>query len=218
MWRLPEIDVVRTKMAWLSEFLFRDWQYLAVATFLIIYLAKQYFNHGLNSVPGPFLAKFTNVWRLLEVRKGDFHNKAINLHKRYGDFVRLGPNAVSIADPHAIKGIYGYGSKALPKGAFYNPFQLDDNGKGLPRSLLSVQDEKIHAVMRRPIASAYTMSTLVEYEPLVDTVIEDFLRELESRYAAGDTTECDIAAWLQYCKLTHRLSVGLETDMVPRCF
>ena len=70
-------------------------------------LLNNYFNRGLQKVPGPFLAKFTDLWRLLDVHKGSHHWKIIELHRKYGKIVRLGPNYVSVADPRAIQDIYG---------------------------------------------------------------------------------------------------------------
>lgn len=35
------------------------------------------------------------------------HRQLINLHEQYGPLVRTGPNEVSVADPAAIKKIYG---------------------------------------------------------------------------------------------------------------
>lgn len=42
------------------------------------------------------------------------HAEYLKLHQDLGDVVRLGPNALSFADPQAIKDIYGL-SKRLPK-------------------------------------------------------------------------------------------------------
>lgn len=81
---------------------------------LIIYLCLQYFHGGLNKYPGPFLAKFTNLWRFLDVRRRRAEVTHIGLHKKYGDVVRLGPNVLSFADPNALKVIYGL-NKGLTK-------------------------------------------------------------------------------------------------------
>lgn len=71
------------------------------------YFARNYFNHGLNKYPGPFLASVTNWWRFFDVygRRPDITH--IKLHRKHGDIVRLGPNALSFSDPRAIKQIYG---------------------------------------------------------------------------------------------------------------
>lgn len=42
----------------------------------------------------------------------------LDLHREYGDFVRIAPNHISIADPVAVLQIYGHKSGFL-KGPFY---------------------------------------------------------------------------------------------------
>ena len=79
----------------------------ALLLVLVAYLAKNRFNHGLQKYPGPFLASLTDWWRFYDVwgRRPDITH--IRLHKQHGDIVRLGPNALSFADPKALKTIYG---------------------------------------------------------------------------------------------------------------
>lgn len=73
----------------------------------IAYLAKNYFNNGLNKYPGPLLAQFTDWWRFWDVYKRSPEETHIALHKKHGDVVRLGPNYLSFSDPAATKAIYG---------------------------------------------------------------------------------------------------------------
>lgn len=35
-------------------------------------------------IPGPYAAKFTRLWYLWQMRRGDFHWTNINLHRQYG--------------------------------------------------------------------------------------------------------------------------------------
>jgi hypothetical protein len=81
--------------------------FLVVPVVLVAYVAANYFNHGLNKYPGPFLASLTDWWRFIDVygRRPDITH--IKLHRQHGDMVRLGPNSLSFADPKAIKQIYG---------------------------------------------------------------------------------------------------------------
>lgn len=72
-----------------------------------LFLLRNYFNNGLHKIPGPFWARFTNLWRAYDVHKGQHHLTVVDLHRKYGPYVRLGPNYISIADPKAIKDIYG---------------------------------------------------------------------------------------------------------------
>lgn len=51
--------------------------------------------------------------------------------------------------------------------------------------------------MRKPISHAFAMSTLVDYEPYVDSTSKLFASRLTSLYAiTGDV--CDLGEWLQY--------------------
>jgi hypothetical protein len=65
------------------------------------------FGGGLSGIPGPTLAKFTRLWKLHSVWKGDHHRTEIELHQKHGPLVRIGPRHVSVADPAAIPVIYG---------------------------------------------------------------------------------------------------------------
>lgn len=84
----------------------QHWLLISGAT-LLLWLAKNRYQKGLNKYPGPFLASITNWWRFFDVygRRPEVTHRA--LHKKYGDVVRLGPNTLSFSDPSALKSIYG---------------------------------------------------------------------------------------------------------------
>ena len=67
-------------------------------------------------------------------------------------------------------------------------------------TLFTSQDEKFHARLRRAVANSYALSTLVQFEPFVDSTTAVFLQQLEERYAnrPGKMGICDFGAWLQY--------------------
>ena len=71
----------------------------------------------LNSFPGPPLAKFTNLWRFIDVWAGRADLTQQALHKKHGRYVRLGPNCLSITDPAAIKSVYTT-RNAFPKVSY----------------------------------------------------------------------------------------------------
>jgi hypothetical protein len=79
----------------------------AIVIAFVAYLLKNYFNHGLNKYPGPFLASLTDWWRFVDVYKRRPEVTHLKLHAKHGDVVRLGPNSLSFADPKALKSIYG---------------------------------------------------------------------------------------------------------------
>ena len=71
-----------------------------------VYGARQTICSPLNSVPGPFAAKFTNLWQAFLYYRGKQYSTVRELHDRYGAAVRLGPKHVSLNDSSLIKKIY----------------------------------------------------------------------------------------------------------------
>jgi cytochrome P450 len=167
----------------------------ALAILIIIHFTRNYFHHGLNRYPGPFLARITNWWRFFDVLNRRPEVTHIRLHKTHGDVVRLGPNYLSFADPRAVKDIYGL-NKGFIKSDFYPVQQSVSAGHRLP-SLFSTTDNTFHANLRRSINSAFSMSTLVQYEPFVDSTTSLFLSQTDKLYASPGIT-CDFARWLQF--------------------
>lgn len=80
---------------------------------LIFYLLPFLRNWSIQDIPGPFLAKFSNLWYMYECRRGRRYLTVHRLHEQLGKLVRVQPNHVSIADPDAIPVIYGHGTGFL---------------------------------------------------------------------------------------------------------
>ncbi|KAI1472869.1 cytochrome P450 [Daldinia caldariorum] len=178
----------------IGSFIAHFWLPLIVSAVLIRLVRNRYHN-GLNKYPGPFLASLTDLWRFWDVygqRPDITHRK---LHAKYGDVVRLGPNSLSIADPKALKTIYGL-NKGFVKSDFYVVQQSVVKGNSLA-SLFSTTDNSFHAQFRRCVNSAFAMSALVQYEPFVDNTTKLFLKQTE-RLFAGNPEGCDFTRWLQF--------------------
>ncbi|KAJ5267147.1 hypothetical protein N7478_009955 [Penicillium angulare] len=63
-------------------------------------------------------------------------------------------------------------------------------------SLFSTRDEQFHREQKRPIANAYSLTSLLELEPAVDSCTEIFRSQLLS--FADKKRPIDLGAWLQY--------------------
>lgn len=65
----------------------------------------------LRHIPGPFLAGCTDLSRLLLVWGRKSEVTYLKLHEKYGEVVRIGPNAVSVTGPDCdvVRNIYGIG-------------------------------------------------------------------------------------------------------------
>lgn len=168
---------------------------LLLTGLLVTHLLRNYFHNGLHRYPGPRLAGFTNAWRFLNALNRHTERDHIALHRQHGDIVRLGPNVLSFADPRVIKIIYGL-NKGLTKSDFYPVQMAVARGARLP-SLFSTQDEEYHARYRRCVNGAFAMSSLMGYEPLVDSTADAFIEQTRKRYC--DTGKvCEFARWLQF--------------------
>ena len=77
---------------------------LAIARLLFFRYKK-----GFSKYNGPFLASFTDLWRVFHTHSNMNKPPMIDLHEKYGDIVRVGPNILSFGNPEAIKDIYGVG-------------------------------------------------------------------------------------------------------------
>jgi hypothetical protein len=63
-------------------------------------------------------------------------------------------------------------------------------------NLASTRDNETHGRMLRPVAGAYAMSTLVEFEPLVDSTSKMFMKQMKNRFA-DQGKECPLDKWVQ---------------------
>ncbi|KFY35733.1 hypothetical protein V494_05668 [Pseudogymnoascus sp. VKM F-4513 (FW-928)] len=151
------------------------------AGFYIIFSFILWLIDPLRTIPGPILARFTRLWYLYKIYKGDFEKTNVNLHKKYGPVVRIAPNEYSIDDVGAAKVIYGHGN-AFVKAPWYWAWMPPDPSKA---SLFADLDPHRHSVQRRKFASAYSMSSLVGYEPFVDNCSSLFLSRFHEMAQSG---------------------------------
>lgn len=134
------------------------------------------FFHRLRKFPGPILAGITAFYATyLSAKKFHKFKEIENLHEQYGDYVRVGPRELSIADPRAVLSIYGPLSKTT-KGPFYDGVQPYI-------SLHSDRDKKRHARRRRTWDHGFSTrgnsSHLIQHDCVNQAIIA--LRDYEHR-------------------------------------
>ena len=57
---------------------------LVVLGIVVLRFVYKILTDPLRDVPGPFLARFTRLWELQQLRKGHFERVNIDLHKQHG--------------------------------------------------------------------------------------------------------------------------------------
>ena len=75
-------------------------------TAVIAYYIICYLTSPLKDIPGPFVAKFSSIWRVYDYYHLISPETQKKLHAKHGLAVRLSPNLVSLNDPSMIPIIY----------------------------------------------------------------------------------------------------------------
>lgn len=85
------------------------WHQVALPGLLlfVIYFTYCYITNPLNKLPGPFLSKFSSLWFVRKTYQRQRHFFDVDLHRKYGPVVRVGPTEVSLSSPVALKAVYG---------------------------------------------------------------------------------------------------------------
>lgn len=155
-------------------------------TFIVVQALHSYWR--LAHIPGPFLARFTNLWRFKAQNSKRWSERMIHLHEKYGRLVRIGPNHVSISDPDAIPIVYTTKSP-WPKALSYRAAATFSHGKIVP-SIIAMNEGQ-HTAVRKSCGRAFTTNNLLEYESFLDDSAAELLGVLESN------SQLDLANWLQ---------------------
>jgi hypothetical protein len=74
---------------------------------IVVHAAITAFKPGIRQLPGPLLAKFTDLWRTYYAYRGMLFRKQQELHKRYGNYVRMGPNTVLVSESDVFQEVLG---------------------------------------------------------------------------------------------------------------
>lgn len=94
---------------------------ILIASF-VSYVVYQRFFHPLAGYPGPFLASLTDLWQVWQFLTLKQPYYLTELHEKYGEFVRYGPDKLSVTAVDAIPLIYQKGGKLMPKTEFYDAY------------------------------------------------------------------------------------------------
>jgi cytochrome P450 len=163
-----------------------------LVTALLVYTLSIRFRKGLRDLPGPFWASILPLDRMISVAKGHQFKTHLNYHRKYGPLVRIGPNHVSFSDAEALSTVYGITTK-FHKSDYYRAFDAKSPVGNLP-TVFSIRDEIAHRALKRPVANAYSMGTMVELEPLTDICI----RILEEKLDGLQGRDIDFGEWLHW--------------------
>ena len=93
--------------------------------FLSILIYRIYF-HPLRHFPGPKAMALSKWGHVFRSRRLDNHHQMDRLRREYGDFVRTGPNELTVFKPEAYAALHGSQSKCT-KSAWYDVLKPNDS-------------------------------------------------------------------------------------------
>ncbi|KAJ6024275.1 cytochrome P450, partial [Penicillium herquei] len=179
---------------------------------LVAHFCWNFLTSPVNSFPGPWPARFTNLWRLRDNFKGRCDITQLRLHRKHGSAVRLGPNMLSLSDPALIHQVYSTKAPWM-KSEMYNVNDSMVHG-ARRKNIFSHQDEEWHTTFIRPIRPLFSMTKVQEYEPAIDTILKIFVEKIRERFV--DTHKaCDMStyvgffAWDAMSQITFSKALGM---------
>ncbi|KAH8743294.1 isotrichodermin C-15 hydroxylase [Diaporthe sp. PMI_573] len=126
------------------------------------YVIYQVYLHPLARFPGPFWASVTDLWQTYQCLTLKQPYTLMELHAKYGQFVRYGPDKLSITAEGAIPLIYQKGGRTMPKTEYYDGF-------GAPNpTLFGMRDEEKHSIRRRHMSHSFSISYVKDMEKYLD--------------------------------------------------
>ncbi|RSL95355.1 hypothetical protein CDV31_013915 [Fusarium ambrosium] len=131
----------------------------------------------LSRVPGPIVARWTNLVLKYHTLSGRRMQYLDSLFSRYGPVVRVSPNEVGINSPDAVKVIQNV-SGGLGKSAWY-----DITGPGM----LGMRDREKHSRRRRLLAHPLT---------LIQAKVDLAMEQMEAEYRKLGYT--DVHKWFSF--------------------
>ncbi|KIW23706.1 uncharacterized protein PV07_11885 [Cladophialophora immunda] len=153
-------------------------QVIVLAIIISLVPLQLYFRYRkLSSIPGPFLASFTDLWRAYAQNYGTIATTLIKLHEQYGPLVRIGPNTIHVSDPAAVSTIYTNHGE-FRKADSYSPLRVRNPQGKSAGSVIDMQDEEGNTLLKRGVGNAFATKTLLDYEHSVDDTVNELARTI----------------------------------------
>lgn len=173
-------------------FVAKHWPVLLIGGLVLRALYRRYAS-PLRKYPGPFLASFSRLWKLLSTASGHTHLDHIALHRQYGPVVRIAPNEVSVSSPEAARTLLSAGRRFF-KTPFYSVFPPPENP-----DIFTETREDVHAIKKRVANVPYSMGAMQQLSPFIDDTIELFVRKIDEFIDSnGPRGVFDLGDYLHY--------------------
>lgn len=162
----------------------------------ILYLAytviyNMYF-HPLSRFPGPLAHRISRFAYIYQTIRGTLPFDMLEMHKRYGDIVRIAPDELAFSHPDAWQDIMGH-QKGKPEFSkanwFYRP--AEDQACHVVN-----ESREQHGRLRRQMAHGFSEKAMRDQEPMIRGYVDILLDRLHEFCEAG--TPVVLSDWYNY--------------------
>lgn len=167
--------------------LVNSWPASIVAGLVLLITVIIYRRHfsPLKDIPGPFWASFSRLWHIRITLDGNQNEQLTQAHEKYGHFVRLANNEVSVSHPDAIRRVL---LAPLKKGDMYKMSTFPDWRYQNP---MSIVDPKRKVELSKQFASGYTLTNALKSEEAMDGLVARLLEWMDRSAASQEPMELD---------------------------
>lgn len=140
------------------------------------------------------------------------HKKLLEIHKRYGQIVRIAPDELSFTHPDSWKEVQGHVKQGQPENGkdpkIYDPSR--------DTSLVSASRER-HGPMRRTLAAAFSARAMVAQQPLLNGYIDLLMQRLREKGESG-AKSLNMTKWFEWITfdIVGDLAMGESFECVKR--
>lgn len=148
--------------------------------------------HPLSRFPGPLAHKISRLAYVHRSIRGTLPFDMLEMHKRYGDIVRIAPDELAFSHPDAWQDIMGHqkGKPEFPKANwFYRPME-DQAGHVVNESRAQ------HGRLRRQMAHGFSEKAMRDQEPMIRGYVDILLQRLHEFCESG--TPVILSDWYNY--------------------
>jgi cytochrome P450 len=155
--------------------------------------------HPLSRVPGPLIARLTNLEYLYHSYIGEEATYIHKLHQQHGPTVRLTPNSVDFTDFAALHPIYSQ-KTGFTKAKYYRNFDVDGHA-----SIFSNTDPALRAARAKVVLPLFSPSSIRNGAHYFTDSVRRFLASIKTGKESGKVNVLELARGMALDAVTEYL-------------
>lgn len=167
---------------------------LSLVGYLLSHVCYNVFFHPLRKFPGPFWMGASRISYCYRLVTGRLPFDILELHRQYGEVVRIAPDELVFANAQAWKDIMGHRGPGEPE--MKKAPQMYNVLKDQPPTIANAPREE-HGRLRRQLAHGFSDRSMREQQPIIIDYVNLLIRQLHQRCGGGQK-RLDAVAWYNY--------------------